>query len=266
MPSQAPLPGDAGAPAERGRVTAALAAGATASTLALTAWGGEPLLTTAVAAVVGAAVALGWGRMLDLPAPRGTVAVLLVVVALAVAAALTSRLDDRAFGVSVWWALPVAGGVWASLAHQVWRGDGRPRVVDVLTAEVFAVLVVVAGFLWGWSGPATVAVAALGVLVTAVGDALLPTRRWWAWAGGAAVATAAALLLGGWQHLSGAGRVLLVGAALVAPAVSQATRLVLLRLPAVASGASGGVVAGLVSVALTGIVAGLSAMLGPVLA
>ena len=81
-------------------------------------------------------------------------------------------------------ALPVAGGVWASLAHQVWRSDGRPRVVDLLTAEVFAVLVIVAGFLWSWATPAAALAAAAGLAATALVDSVAPRQRFVAWAVG----------------------------------------------------------------------------------
>ncbi|WP_462419037.1 hypothetical protein [Kytococcus sp. Marseille-QA3725] len=263
MQARAPRPQSPGAPgAERGLVTAATGGSLAAAGLAEAAWALGPPGVACVAAVLGAVVAFGWGRMLDLPSARGTSLVLGTVVLLACTAAVSSHLDDHHFAVSVWWALPVAGGVWASLVHQVWRSDGRPRVVDVVAAEVFAVLVIVSGFLWSWATPGVAVVSGGGLVVTALVDTVLPRRRLVAWLAGALTGVAGALTLGAMPGHGPALVVAMVLSGVAAPTISQATRLVLLRLPAVRSGAAGGVVAGLVSTALAGIVPGLSATLG----
>ncbi|WP_374928050.1 hypothetical protein [Kytococcus sedentarius] len=269
MPSHGPSSagarrGSAAPTSFRGQRAAARAAALSAVVLALAGWAAGPLAATAAATVAGAIVALGWGRVLDLPSPRGTRLVLGVVVALGVVAAVVSHVDDEPFALSVWWALPVAGGVWASLAHQVWRSDGRPRVVDVLTAEVFAVLVITAGFLWSWATPAAGLTAAAGLAATALVDSLAPRQRFLAWAAGALVGLAAA---GTWwlvrDDVSTTRSLILGLVAVLAPTISQAARLVLLRLPAVRSGVTGGVVVGVVSASLAGIVTGLFAMVSP---
>ncbi len=251
------LPGE---PEERGERVAARVTALAALVLAGAAWALGAPGVVAVAALMGLGIAMGWGRMLDLPSPRGTQAVLVSVVVLGVVAALLSWSDGQAFEFSVWWALPVAGGVWASLAHQVWRRDGRPRVVDVLTAEVFAVLVVIAGFLWSWSSPAPALATAAGVAATGLVDSLFGRRRLVSWGVGVLVALGVAASWWWGRGASSVDAVALAGVAVLGPTVSQAARLVLLRLPAVRSGASGGVVAGLVSASLAGIVTGLFAI------
>lgn len=271
MPSPGPSSADprrgSAAPSSfRGQRAAARSAALCAIVLALAGWGAGPLAAAAVATVAGAIVALGWGRVLDLPSARGTRVVLGAVVALAVLAAVIGHLDDASFALSVWWALPVAGGVWASLAHQVWRSDGRPRVVDLLTAEVFAVLVIVAGFLWSWATPAASLAAAAGLAATALVDSVAPRQRFVAWAVGVVVGLAVAATWWAVRDDVSTARSLTLGSvAVLAPTISQATRLVLLRLPAVRSGVTGGVVVGVVSASLAGIVTGLFAMVSPLI-
>ncbi|SNC73659.1 hypothetical protein SAMN05445756_2078 [Kytococcus aerolatus] len=248
---------------ERGGRAAGLAAALSALLLLTGQLLGGTVGGVLVASLLGAVVAGGWGRVLDLPSHRGVTGVLGLVVLLGGVAAWAAHRGEAPEVGSVWWALPLAGGVLGALAHQVWRRDGRPRVVDVLSAEIFATLVLGAGLLWSWATPLVAVTTAAGLAVTAVGDALFVHRRAESWAVGSLVGAATAL---GWSvgrhELDVPDTLLLAALAVLAPAVSQACRLVLLRLPAVRSGARGGLVTGLVSTLLAGIVAGLFTLLG----
>ncbi|MDO5700206.1 MAG: hypothetical protein Q4P36_01895 [Bowdeniella nasicola] len=91
---------------------------------------------------VGAAVfAAGWPRLLGVPAQRGSS----VVIALTGWAALGSAVLTQMFSY-----LPaiLAGGVIAAFVHQMLRKDGRPRLVESLSATVAGVIVAV--FAAGW--------------------------------------------------------------------------------------------------------------------
>ncbi len=102
--------------------------------LSLAAYAGSPVLAVAVLLVSGM-LAWGWPVLLDLPAPRGTLATLLVGAALCdLAVALTT--DDPWLE---WLPLAAAGAVLAAFAHQLLRTDGRPRLVESLSGEVMAV-------------------------------------------------------------------------------------------------------------------------------
>src|SRR6185437_9031703 len=127
-----------GAPAASPEVASAwwppLVALACAAVLALAAYAGSPTLGGAVL-LVSALLVWGWPVLLDLPAPRGTVAAL----------GLAALMGDGAVVLTTsepllqWLALAVAGGVLTTFAHQLLRTDGRPRLVESLSGEVMAV-------------------------------------------------------------------------------------------------------------------------------
>lgn len=138
--------------------TAVGAAGAAAAC----AIAGIPLGVALVGALGVLAVVVGWVPLLNLPSPRGTTGVL------AFAAAV--------LGVTGWVARPVTAGIGdldlvaaafalsilAAFAHQLARGDGRPRLVESLTAEVSGVLLIAS---WAGSLPALTRPGAMGAVV-----------------------------------------------------------------------------------------------------
>ncbi|PRY11133.1 hypothetical protein [Kineococcus rhizosphaerae] len=156
-----------------------MSASATATTtfalavlLGLASFGQLGVLAVAVV-LVGALVAAGWPELLDLPARRGTT-VLVALVAVAAAATATGavvRAHDRGTqmsGVLGWLPSVATLSLLAAFAHQLLRRDGRPRLVESVTAAVTAQAVVVLGAAW-IAVPSTYAGATLTpVVLTAV--------------------------------------------------------------------------------------------------
>jgi hypothetical protein len=117
-----------------------LAALACAGLLAISAYAGSLPLAGALL-VVSALLIWGWPVLLDLPAPRGTIAALGVSAVLAMGAVGFTR-DDPFLD---WLALAAAGGVVACFLHQLLRRDGRPRLVESLSGELMAVALIACG-------------------------------------------------------------------------------------------------------------------------
>jgi hypothetical protein len=117
-----------------------LAALACAGLLAISAYAGSLPLAGAML-VVSALLIWGWPVLLDLPAPRGTIAALGVGAVLDMAAVGFTR-DDPFLD---WLALAAAGGVVACFLHQLLRRDGRPRLVESLSGELMAVALLACG-------------------------------------------------------------------------------------------------------------------------
>jgi hypothetical protein len=95
-------------------------------------------------ALTGLVLAWGWAGTLALPSPRGS-ATVLVVAAVGLVAAVLLREGPP------WLALlgPAVGlAVVVALLHQVLRRDGRPRLVESLTAVVLGVLTLASGVLF----------------------------------------------------------------------------------------------------------------------
>lgn len=125
----------------RGGVTAAASA-----TLALTAFIGhennaQGITIAAILAVAVAFFAAGWPRLLGIPAQRGAS----TVIALSGFGALVIAVTTHQFRL-----LPIvlAAGVVASFVHQMLRTDGRPRLVESVSATVTGVIVVTLGAGW----------------------------------------------------------------------------------------------------------------------
>jgi len=166
--------------------TAALAA-----LVAVAAFAPAVLLTVAVV-LVGLLVATGWSPLLSLPSPRGTASVVaLAAAAAAVAVVLTAVPGSDPLGV-----LPQAAALALLVAfvHQLLRRDGRPRLVESVTASVTGQAVVVLGAAWV-ALPATVAGPSFAAVVLT------------------AVATTAAVCAGGWPLRVAGPLSLLVGGA-----------------------------------------------------
>lgn len=140
--------------------------------LVLASAAGTAPATAAVLAVV-AALATGWPRLLALPSPRGTTAVV-AAAGLAAALVVATTPDDpwlrRLPGV-------LALAVLAAFLHQLLRRDLRPRVVDALGGTLLGVGTAVLAASWiavsqttgGWGlvavGVGAVAAATLVLLL-----------------------------------------------------------------------------------------------------
>lgn len=209
----------------------------------------RPLVLVAVAAFLVILVAMGWPRMLRLPAPGGS----LLVVALGGLGA-----------VAVTWYTPsepvlrhlpsvLAISIVLAFLSEMMRRDGRRRLTESVTGTVAGIVVAVCSA--GWvaaartdAGAMLVATAAFSLVVAAV-SAALPLRGWRALAVAvvAAVVTGAgvATVLPGMDTVSGAW----TGA--VAGLVVGGLHLLLERLPAL-RGKLAGLSAATVPVAVTG--------------
>jgi hypothetical protein len=117
-----------------------LTALACAALLGIAAYAGSVPLAGAML-VVSALLIWGWPVLLELPAPRGTSAALGISAVLAVTAVALTE-DDPLLD---WLALAVAGGVVICFLHQLARRDGRPRLVESLSGEIFAVALIACG-------------------------------------------------------------------------------------------------------------------------
>jgi hypothetical protein len=115
-----------------------LTAVASAAVLALAAYAGSTPLAGAVLLLC-ALLVWGWPVLLDLPAPRGTLATLGLGAVFCDVAVLLTTTDP----LLDWLALAAAGGVLLAFGHQLVRTDGRPRLVESLSGEVLGLALVV---------------------------------------------------------------------------------------------------------------------------
>ncbi|GGK77086.1 hypothetical protein [Ornithinimicrobium pekingense] len=116
--------------------------GVVVAVLALAAVAAPEVLAFALAAG-GAVLAWGWAGTLDLPSPRGTLSVI-VVGGLALVLSVATR-DGAPWLVWVPAALTIA--MIAAFAHQLFRVDGRPRLVQSVSSVVLALALVACGVL-----------------------------------------------------------------------------------------------------------------------
>jgi hypothetical protein len=119
---------------------ATLAAGAL---LAVTAYAGTAALVVAGLFVV-AVTAWGWPRLIDSPSPRGS---LTVVAAGGAGCVLAVGLTEQE-PLLQWLALALAGAVVLEFLHQLTRRDGRPRLVECVTATLAGVVVLASMSSW----------------------------------------------------------------------------------------------------------------------
>lgn len=204
-----------------------------AGVLALAAAVSPMLLTFALAAAV-VALAWGWAGALSLPTPRGSVGVI-VVGGLALVLAVGTRQEGPWL---VWVPAALSISMIAAFAHQLFRRDGRPRLVVSVSSVVLALTLAAVGVLMV---PPTHTLEGTGLVLGALA---------------AAAASAGSDLLGRWPSLRGwlvplamvAGGVAAVIVALVLDApwttwllvgvssavLSQAVRAVLAPLPTLA--------------------------------
>jgi hypothetical protein len=137
-----------------------------------------------VVLLVGALVAVGWPDLLDLPARRGTTAVVVLAAAVAAAVSFGGVLDARDAGTQasgVLGRLPVVAALALLLAfvHQLLRRDGRPRLVESVTGAVTGQAVVVLAAAWV-AVPTTYAGAQLApvVLAAVVATSAVSATTW----------------------------------------------------------------------------------------
>ncbi|WP_432562318.1 hypothetical protein [Kineococcus sp. SYSU DK003] len=159
---------------------------ALAGLLGLASFGPLPVLGLAVV-LLGALVAVGWPELLDLPARRGTTAVVALVAVVAAVVAVATAETARADGTQVSGVLGSLPAVTAlallgAFGHQLLRRDGRPRLVESVTAVVTgqAVVVLAAGWIavpTTYAGPSLAPVVLAAVVTTsAVAATTWPLR------------------------------------------------------------------------------------------
>ncbi|GAA1165542.1 hypothetical protein GCM10009584_03000 [Ornithinimicrobium humiphilum] len=210
------------------------------------------LLAFALAA--GAAVlAWGWAGALALPSPRGSLTVI-VVGGLALVLSVAFRTGEPWL---VWVPAALAISMIAAFAHQLFRVDGRPRLVQSVSSVVLALTLIASGVLlvppshtrvgvWLIVGALAAAAASAATDLLGRRPALQPWLTAFAMAAGGLASVVVALLSGNvWTTW------LLVGVA--AGALSHAMRTVMAPLPTLAL-ARPRLVAALASVLVVGAV------------
>ncbi|WP_337059826.1 hypothetical protein [Kineococcus sp. G2] len=190
---------------------------ALAALVALAAFAGPVVLALAVV-LVSALLAAGWPELLGLPSPRGTTSVVALTGLVAAAATAVAVMAGReAVGAGPPAVLPAVAALslLGAFVHQLARRDGRPRLVESVTAAVTGQALVVLAACWV-AVPATYAGAPLApVILAAVAVAAAVCATGWPLrvAGPVAVLTGA---LTGW--LAGSATVALGGAGVLPPA------------------------------------------------
>lgn len=132
--------------ASRGSLTPAaqvcLVVIATAALIGLTVHAGPVVLGLAVVAL-GWTLAWGWAGAIGLPSPYGTAAVLGSATVLMVSVVVAGEQTNLTW-------LPAALGVSVvgTYAHQLLRRDGRPRLIQSVSATLFGLAVIASGVLY----------------------------------------------------------------------------------------------------------------------
>jgi hypothetical protein len=180
-------------------VLGAFASVALAALIALAAWTATPLLLAAAVGLAVVVLAIGWGRLLDLPAPRGSAVAVLVIGLGGAGVALRAGAMTRPLAP---FAALLAFAVLLAFGHELMRRHGRPHLVESLAGTLSAEAVALLGA--GWvllpgTKPGFTVVAAVAAAVAAVRlSALLPmpTRMagWVAFVAGGVIGTAAGVL------------------------------------------------------------------------
>jgi hypothetical protein len=226
---------------------------ALAALLTFTAFAGPAMIALTVALCAGI-IAWGWAGLLGLPSPRGTTLVLAVGSAGAIGTALATSQDP----FLAWMPAALAGSMLVAFGHQLARRDGRPRLVESISATITAIAIVVSGasliaLSRSEHGPWVVAIAATAMAVSALTDLAGGSRRLRAWLLplGMLVGGIAAILVGYRLGAVGWGAAALLG--VLSAGVSHAVRRVLATLPAI-SGARSQLVSASASVLTGGVV------------
>ena len=160
MPSPTPSARVADAPTPRLVGAVAVVVCVVAGLLAVSAVAAPWLLAVTLGACA-AVVAWGWSGTLGLPSPRGTATVLLVG-GLALVVSVGVRQEEPWLG---WAPAALSLAMIAAFLHQILRRDGRPRVVESVSAVVLGLAVVGCGILMV---PASHTAAGIGLLLGAL--------------------------------------------------------------------------------------------------
>lgn len=194
----------------------------------------DPVVLTFAVAASGTALAWGWAGALGLPAPRGTLVVVLLG-SLAVVLAVGARGSAPWL---VWVPAALSIGMIVAFGHQLLRVDGRPRLAESVSSVVLALALVACGALLvppahTSEGRALVVAAVLAALASALTDLLGRRPNLQPWlsalamvAGGLTAVVVALVMDAQWTTW------LLVGVA--AAALSHAARAVMAPLPTLA--------------------------------
>ncbi len=220
----------------------------------------SPVVLAVAVAACGAVLAWGWAGALGLPAPRGSlVVVLLGSLALVLAVALR---DSEPW--LVWVPAALSIGMIVAFGHQLLRVDGRPRLTESVSSVVLALALAAGGALLvppvhTPEGRSMVVAALAAALASALTDLLGRVRAAQQWltalamvAGGGAAVVVALATDEQWTTW------LLVGVA--AGALSHALRTVMAPLPTMAQ-TRPRLVAAVASVLVVGVVPYLVAMI-----
>jgi hypothetical protein len=164
-------------------VLGALASVALAALIAVAAWTATPLLLAAAVGLAVLVLALGWGSLLDLPAPRGS-AVVISVIGLA-GAGVALQADAMTRPLAPFAAL-MALAVLLAFAHELLRRHGRPHLVESVTGTLSGQAIVLIGGGWVMLPSTklglTAVTTAVGCVLGARVGALLPVpARWVGW-------------------------------------------------------------------------------------
>ena len=122
------------------RVSGAIA-GAIAGLLVAVCAVGHIAVTAVIFVVLGGALAWGWPRLVNLPSPRGTAAVLASTTVVLTTVMLLTPADDR----TRWAGAVVSVGLIGSFVHQLLRQDGRPRLVISVAGTALGIGILGAG-------------------------------------------------------------------------------------------------------------------------
>lgn len=213
----------------------------------------SPVVLAFALAAAGAVLAWGWAGTLGLPSPRGSLGVI-VVGGLALVLSVVSRTGPPWL---VWVPAALSIAMIAAFTHQLFRVDGRPRLVQSVSSVVLALALVACGVLLvppvHTDEGVLLVIGALAAAAASAGTDLLgryPAVHSWltalAMAAGGLVAVVVALLTGmPWTTW------LLLGVA--SGALSHAMRSVMAPLPTLALSRPR-LVAALASVLVVGVV------------
>lgn len=194
----------------------------------------SPVWLSVAVAACGAVLAWGWAGALGLPAPRGSMVVVLLG-SLALVLAVAAR-DAEPW--LMWVPAALSIGMIVALGHQLLRVDGRPRLTESVSSVVLALALAACGALLvppvhTSQGRWLVLAALAAALASAVTDLLgrVPAARQWLTAlamlaGGAAAVSVALVAQEAWTTW------LLVG--VTSGALSHAMRAVMAPLPTMA--------------------------------
>lgn len=181
-------------------VLGALASVALAALIAVAAWTATPLLLAAAVGLAVLVLALGWGSLLDLPAPRGS-AVVISVIGLA-GAGVALKADEMTRPLAPFAAL-MALAVLLAFTHELLRRHGRPHLVESVTGTLSGQVVALIGGGWvllpstklGLTAVATVAASVLGARLSALLPVPARVAGWVALAGGLVAGTFAGVMV-----------------------------------------------------------------------